>query len=411
MVKTPPAPRVVLDTNVLLEDPSAITKYERIVIPIFVVEELDGLKKGVGETAFKARQAIRMLNEHKNRISIDLNTTGFIDKSIALRPNKDDFILACAKMNQAVLVTNDVNMSLKAKALSVKHVNHEVEKREVKSIEVVELGDDEFIDQLYTNDFVECDHGLTDFIYVHYKGPTKSVLAKTLKRGVRLVNPNVPGQLGITPKNMEQRLALDALLDPSVHLVNLVGKTGSGKTLLALAAALHQTTNTKQYNKIVVARPTVSMGAEIGFLPGDLSEKMDPWMQPIFDNVEVLLNITEKDKKKGRDPRELVTLGLMEVQALSFIRGRSIPRQFMLIDESQNTDIHEIKTILTRAGEGTKIVLTGDPEQIDTPKLDGESNGLSQSALRLQGSEIVANVFLTQCERSPLATLVAERFQ
>jgi PhoH-like ATPase len=247
---------------------------------------------------------------------------------------------------------------------------------------------------------------------------------------IRPINEKV---FGITPKNEEQACALDALMDPEVNLVTLIGKAGSGKTLIAIASALELTIERKLYDKILIARPVQPMGKDIGYLPGTLEEKLSPWMQPIFDNLEFLFHnkkrhsgpeeyttkkkekrskpiaptkgpqLTPDSPKKGKDYDFLIESGIIQVEALTYIRGRSIPKQLIIIDEAQNLTPHEIKTIITRAGEGTKIILTGDTQQIDSPYLDEISNGLTYAVERLKELSITSHVTLFECERSPLA--------
>ena len=221
----------------------------------------------------------------------------------------------------------------------------------------------------------------------------------------------------VKPRNREQSFALDLLLDPSVQLVTLVGKAGTGKTLLAIAAGLHQVADEHRYARLLVTRPPISLGKEIGFLPGSLDEKLAPWMQPIVDNLDFLTGDAMGDQQKddrrrhGGGPKsswaDLRGMGLLEVEAINYIRGRSIPHQFMVVDEAQNLTPHEVKTIVTRVGEGTKIVFTGDPYQIDNPYVDAESNGLTWLAERLKGQALVGHMTLTRGERSPLAELAA----
>lgn len=213
--------------------------------------------------------------------------------------------------------------------------------------------------------------------------------------------------LPLKPKNEEQALALEALFNPDIHLVVLIGKAGSGKTILATSAGLQQA-EWGTYDKLLVSRPVIPMGRDIGFLPGTLEEKLAPWTQPIYDSVEALLRMDPRSLRTGINANRLVEEGLLEVEALTFIRGRSIPDQFMLIDEAQNLSLHEIKTVLTRAGEGTKIVLTGDPDQIDTPGLTKQNNGLTYVAERFEGQPLAASFTLSECVRSPLAALAAE---
>jgi PhoH-like ATPase len=218
----------------------------------------------------------------------------------------------------------------------------------------------------------------------------------------------------IQPRNREQTFALDLLLDPGIQLITLIGKAGTGKTLLALAAGLHMVADERAYDRLLVTRPVIPLGKDIGYLPGDIEEKMGPWMQPIIDNLDYLLGSSEShtgSRSSQRAPRnswsDLKGMGLLEVEAISYIRGRSIPRQYMVVDEAQNLTPHEVKTIVTRVGEGTKIVLTGDPYQIDNPYVDAESNGLTWLVERFKGQQLAGHVTLMRGERSPLAELAA----
>lgn len=214
---------------------------------------------------------------------------------------------------------------------------------------------------------------------------------------------------GLKPLNAEQGEALAHLLNEDIKLVTLIGKAGTGKTLLAIAAALQQVVTYKMYKKVIVSRPLVPMGADIGFLPGTTEEKLHPWTAPIFDNIEYLMSLSKRASRTGANPQEFIQNGFLQVEALTYIRGRSIPQQFIIIDEAQNLTPHEVKTILTRAGEGTKIVLTGDPDQIDREELTKETNGLTYVAERFKDqTHISKHIVLTQCERSELAELAAD---
>ena len=216
------------------------------------------------------------------------------------------------------------------------------------------------------------------------------------------------GVWGIKPRNREQHFALDLLLNDDIKLVTLVGKAGTGKTLLAIAAGLQKVTEEQVFAKLLVSRPIFPLGRDIGYLPGDIEEKLNPWMQPIYDNLELLLGLNKTDKKDGRSYAELVDLGFVEIEPLTYIRGRSLPNVYMIVDEAQNLTPHEVKTIITRAGEGTKIILTGDPYQIDHPYLDSSNNGLTTVAERFKNEAIAGHVILTKGERSPLAELATQ---
>jgi len=213
------------------------------------------------------------------------------------------------------------------------------------------------------------------------------------------------GVMGVRPRNKEQSFALDLLLDESIRLVTLVGKAGTGKTLLALAAGLKRTVEDGAYTRMLVSRPVMPLGRDIGFLPGDVDEKLNPWMQPIFDNLEFLFSTNAR--KGPRAYADLLENGQIQVEPLTYIRGRSLPQQFIIVDEAQNLTPHEVKTIITRSGDGTKIVLTGDPGQIDNPYVDSASNGLSIAAERFRGEKLAAHIVLAKGERSDLAELAA----
>jgi len=230
-----------------------------------------------------------------------------------------------------------------------------------------------------------------------FDGAQKKIVP--LNRGVK------DGTWGIRPRNMEQGFLLDLLLNDDIKLVTIVGKAGTGKTLLAIAAGLSKVTEEATYQKLLVSRPIFPLGKDIGYLPGDVEQKLNPWMQPIFDNVEYLLNLSRSDKKAGRGHHELMDLGIVEIEPLTYIRGRSIPNQFIIVDEAQNLTPHEVKTIITRVGDGTKIVLTGDPYQIDNPYVDSTNNGLVHVVNRFRNERIAGHITMNKGERSALAEL------
>ena len=248
--------------------------------------------------------------------------------------------------------------------------------------------------------------------FVHLKdrgNPSHSALGKVNLEMQRVVPVNKPkdGVWGVRSRNKEQTFALDLLLNDDIKLITLVGKAGTGKTLLALAAGLQKVTDENVYSRLLVSRPVFPMGRDIGYLPGTVEEKLNPWMQPIFDNVEYLMGLSHKDKKSGRGVHELVDMGILQIEPLTYIRGRSIPQQFMIVDEAQNLTPHEIKTIVSRAGNDTKIVLTGDPYQIDNPYVDATNNGLVHVVNRFKAEKIYGHVTLSRGERSELAELAS----
>lgn len=431
----------VLDTNVLLYDPYAIYRFQEntIVIPITVIEEIDKFKKDMNETGRNARQISRLLDDLREEGSlskgIQLPSGGTLRVEIYeerivknlppdLRVDRgDNRILAVAmdirereKSHPVILVSKDTNLRIKADALELVAEDYESDKVEIDDlytgmteVEVDPVMVDTFhgqgwlspLPELQPNQFIT----LTDSTNAAHtaNGRFDSVKEKILP----LRKSGKDGIWSITPRNREQAYAFDILLDDSIKLVTLVGKAGTGKTLLAIAAGLHKVAEENVYNRLLVSRPVFPMGKDIGFLPGDIEEKLAPWMQPIFDNVELLLSGHEAEKRHSKGYKELVAMGIMEIEPLTYIRGRSIPNQFMIVDEAQNLTPHEIKTIITRAGEGTKIVLTGDPYQIDNPYVDASSNGLTYLVERLKGLKITGHVTMSKGERSELAELAA----
>ncbi|MGC4113578.1 MAG: PhoH family protein [Myxococcales bacterium] len=272
------------------------------------------------------------------------------------------------------------------------------------------------VDNLYKNGEVEVDlpdHCPNQFVILRdAQNPSHTAMGKfDPKRGASKVVPIMrfakEGVWGVRPRNVEQSFALDLLLAEDIKLITIVGKAGTGKTLLAIAAGLQKTMDETVFSKLLVSRPIFPLGRDIGYLPGDVEEKLNPWMQPIFDNVEFLMNISRSDKKAGRGYQELIDLGILEIEPLTYIRGRSIPSQYIIVDEAQNLTPHEVKTIITRVGDGTKIVLTGDPYQIDNPYVDSTNNGLVHVVNRFKNQKIAGHITMTKGERSQLAELAA----
>ncbi len=435
----------VLDTNVLLHDPQAIYKFgdNEVIIPITVIEEVDRFKKEMSEIGRNARTVSRFLDQMRLTGSVSrgvsLNEHGGTLRVDLLRSNKeealpqeldptkaDNRILATALVahqrrngNMVVFVTKDTNLRIKADALGIPSEDFEHDKVRIDELYsgVAELSVPAMaIDAFYEKGSVPLPDGgkpLYPNEYVVMRGvedPGKSALGRHdgNKRSIVPVPRIKEGIWGVFPKNKEQAFACDALLNDEVKLVTLVGKAGTGKTLMALAAGLQKVADENVYHKLLVSRPVFPLGKDIGFLPGDIEEKLNPWMKPIFDNIEFLLEINPSGKKKvERGYEELLHMGILEIEPLTYIRGRSIPHQFMIIDEAQNLTPHEMKTILTRAGENTKIILTGDPYQIDNPYVDSSSNGLTYVVEKFKEQTISAHVTLTKGERSPLAELAA----
>jgi PhoH-like ATPase len=427
----------VFDTNVLLHDPDALYGFEdnNVVVPLPVLEEIDNFKKEMSELGRNARRVARLLDGHKangklsdgvdlesgGRIRVALPSGSALSSPARDHHRMDDLILKVAlevrdsdKSLPTILVTKDVNMRIRGDALGLQTVDYEPEQISVeelypgaREIAVSRAMIDQFYaeggvpvdaDNLYPNEYVllrdEANAGQSAL--ARWDGDQKKVVPiKRLREGV----------WGIRPRNKEQHYTLDLLLNDDIKLVTLVGKAGTGKTLLALAAGLQKTTEEQVYQKLLVSRPIFPLGRDIGYLPGDIEEKLNPWMQPIYDNLEFLLGLSKQDKGAGRSYAELVDLGFVEIEPLTYIRGRSLPNVFMIVDEAQNLTPHEVKTIITRAGDNSKIVLTGDPYQIDQPYLDSTNNGLTIVAERFKAEKLAGHVTLTKGERSALAEL------
>jgi PhoH-like ATPase len=430
----------VLDTNVLLHDARAFFSFadNNVIIPIYVIEEIDTFKKDQSELGRNARQVARLLDEYRHDGGLSkaqkLPNGGTVRVALSKNPPKnpsydsrsmDQRILEIAiEVRDAepkiptILVTKDVNMRVRGDALGLHTADYEPERI---SIEELYAGNRELvvphatIEKFYTDGSAVVDApNLHANEYLTLKDDTgpgaKSALAKWDKASGRAlpVRKLREGVWGIKPRNKEQHFGLDMLLNDDIKLVTLVGKAGTGKTLIAIAAGLQKVTEEQVFSKLLVSRPIFPLGRDIGYLPGDIEEKLNPWMQPIYDNLELLLGLNRSDKKDGRSYAELVDLGFVEIEPLTYIRGRSLPNVYMIVDEAQNLTPHEVKTIITRAGEGTKIILTGDPYQIDHPYLDSSNNGLTQVAERFKQESIAGHVILTKGERSQLAELATQ---
>jgi PhoH-like ATPase len=431
----------ILDTNVLLHDPQSLFKFQdnSIIIPITVIEEVDRFKKDMNETGRNARMVSRILDALREKGSLasgvtmpgggTLRVEMFTEKHFKNLPvdlrvdNGDNRIIAVAQAVHdrfpdmvTIFVTKDSNLRIKADAIGLIAEDYESDKVDIQDLysgtRTVEVAPDE-VDRFYGQGWLEQPTELApnEFItIVDRANPAHSAICRNDPANARIVPVRkVPkeGIWSLFPRNREQSFALDVLMDDSVKLVTLVGKAGTGKTLLAIAAGLHKTAEENIYNRLLVSRPVFPMGKDLGFLPGDIEEKLTPWMQPIFDNVELLISGHESEKRHSKGYKELMAMGLLDIEPLTYIRGRSIPNQYLIVDEAQNLTPHEIKTIVTRVGEGTKIVLTGDPYQIDNPYVDSSSNGLTYLVEKFKGQRIAAHVTLTKGERSELAELAA----
>jgi len=430
----------VIDTNVILHDFNCLYKFQEnnIVLPIVVLEELDHLKKGENQINFNAREFTRELDKisgdklFNDGISLGKElgklsiVTGkpFSEKLESSFPEQtpDHRILAITeyvkeknKTTEVILVSKDINLRMKAKSLGILAQDYKSDQiRDIdrihKDVETVENVSDELISKLYeSHEGVAVDEFKLDPLphqYFILKGQKSSALAHYEPLNKVLQRIEKQRTYGIDPRNAEQTFSLDALTRPDIQLVALTGKAGTGKTLLALAAALHQET---KFNQILLARPIVPLAnRDLGFLPGDVQEKILPYMQPLFDNLSVIKNQFKSQSKEYLAIEEMQKTEKLIISPLAYIRGRSLSNSFFIVDEAQNLTPHEVKTIITRAGEGTKMIFTGDIHQIDSPYLDMKSNGLSYLADRMKGQEIFAHVNLVKGERSYLAELASD---
>ncbi|HEX7577323.1 MAG TPA: PhoH family protein [Verrucomicrobiae bacterium] len=430
----------ILDTNVLLHDPNSILSFvdNHVLIPIEVIEEIDRFKRESTDLGQNARSVSRMLDGFRGTGSlsegVDLPNGGKLkiafyknghsgNSDVAFNGNTVDnrILLLAASIqktqpkNPTILVSKDINLRIKADALGLQAEDYETDRVFITDLYtgMMEMSvSSAKIAEFRAKSELALDPGKkyspNEYCTLADESNTKkAALAKVDATGTKLV-PIIDcrdGVWGIKPRNREQHFALDALLDDRIKLVTLMGKAGTGKTLLAMAAGLKRVVNDREFRRLVVARPTISMGKELGFLPGSLEEKLAPWMQPIHDALEMLsdLNMGHDHRRSG----DLMRSGAIVVEALSYIRGRSIANQFMIIDEAQNLTPLEVKTIVTRVGSGTKIVFTGDPYQIDNPYVDSSSNGFNYVVSRFRDQAIAAHIELQKGERSELAELAA----
>ncbi|MEJ6589070.1 MAG: PhoH family protein [Crocinitomicaceae bacterium] len=426
----------VLDTSVLLHDHQSITTFEdnSVAIPITVLEELDKFKVGNDTKNFCAREVIRFIDRLSGSgglqdwISLGEGKGGFrvimehkpkeLDAENIYAQGKNDHKIINAALflkenetkKQVILVTKDINLRIKAKALGVIAEDYETGKVSIQSEEksnTIEDVDSEKIREIFTKGCIDengilGDSKLVNGYYILKNGKSSSLafFNHAVDQIERIEKEFV---YGIKPKNAEQAFAFHALMNQDIKLVAIQGVAGTGKTLLALAAALEQA---KQYNQIILARPIVPLSnKEIGFLPGDANDKIGPYMEPLFDNLKFIKSQFGENEKKHKAILEMQESGKILITPLAFIRGRSLSNIMFIIDEAQNLTPHEVKTIITRAGENTKIVFTGDVHQIDTPYLDENSNGLAYLIDRLKGQKLFTNVKLEKGERSDLANM------
>ncbi len=431
----------VLDTNVILHDCSCMYQFQSndVVVPIAVIEELDKFKKGNDTINYHAREFVRALDTlsgdklfdkgvkigpNKGNIKVMLGVKFSADLAMNFNPEKIDhrilntaYVISKKRSDrEVILLTKDVNLRLKAKSIGLMSQDYKTD--QVKDVSCLYRGrrtednvPDEQIDQMYSEPY---DIDVSDFKVKNKLIPNEYVIMRSDKKSAlacydaslgKIKHVNKVSAYGIKPRNSEQTFALDALMNPKVRLVTLSGKAGTGKTLLALAGALERR---KNFCQIFMARPVVPLSnKDLGFLPGDIQSKLDPYMQPLFDNLGVIQHQFAENDKQNHKIKEFLDDKKLVIAPLSYIRGRSLVKIFFIVDEAQNLTPHEVKTIITRAGEGTKMVFTGDIFQIDHPYLDTQSNGLSYLIEKMQGEDLFAHVHLEKGERSELAELAS----
>ncbi len=429
----------VIDTNVLLYDPFSIKQFQDndVIIPLIVLEELDSLKKRSDELGKKARTVVKYIDSLKSKkeenfltgitidegpkIKLHLNTNFKNVKKFPLpldrNSNKILHIASNLKLEGAkvVFVSKDFITRVKAEAMGLESEDYEnlktSYKKVYKGIQTIETTKNE-IDLFYKDGFITKDH--ISFL------PNEYCILKSLERSSAVCKYNSSskkleplidykrGIWGIYPLNVEQRCVMDLLLRDEIKLVTLVGPAGTGKTLLALACGMKKVFDDAKYSKILVSRPIIPLGKDIGFLPGTKDEKLFHWMQPIYDNLEVLLQRSNGEGNEKSAFDWIMESNKLEMEAVTYIRGITLPKIYMIIDEAQNLTPHEVKTIISRAGKNTKVILTGDPTQIDNPYLDQYSNGLTYTISKFQNQKLYGHISLDKTERSELAKIAAE---
>lgn len=430
---------VVIDTNVILFDALAVSKFRNaeIHVPISVIEEIDKFKRDLGENGRNARHFSRFidvlrekgalsagveLDESGSRLWVhgDRNLDGVAKELDETKADNRILMTAMALKKEyhpaeVELITKDINLRIKADVYGLVANDYEPEDTTFEEMYTgkkdIELSP-ERINEFYAEKKLHLEEGEFRLLGNQYvlmrdtSNPNHSAVGRYDKdqKAILPLLSAPEGVWGIHPRNVEQSFALDGLLNDKVLFVSLVGKAGTGKTLMALAAGLYKTLDEGRFQRLLVSRPIFPMGRDIGYLPGDVEQKLNPWMQPIFDNVEFLMGA---DKKAAGRAQELMNQGMLNIEPLTYIRGRSIPNQYLIVDEAQNLTPHEIKTIVTRAGQGTKVVLTGDNYQIDNPYVDSANSGLTYSVEKFKGYPLSAHITLTKGERSELAELAA----
>ena len=433
----------MLDTNVILHNPESLTSFadNTVLLPIEVLEELDRFKRNHDEKGRNARVAIRMLDELRKSgepgegfplerggtlkitTGIDYAKASEVGLSSSLVDNK--ILLTAYTLKESgenvIFVSKDINARIKADALGINSVDFEKQKVDFEKLYsgwhelgVSKSDIDTFYkkkefptqkDEFFPNEFA---------LLVDQENPKHTAIGR-YKEEFGILMPlifNKMSVMSIRPRNKEQAMALELLLNNDIKIVTLVGPAGTGKTLLAIAAGLQKVIKDKSYERLLISRPVMPLGNDIGYLPGTKEEKLENWMGPIFDNLEYIFNAEKKDRnvkeKTKTQIEKLIRDEVVELEAMTFMRGRSIPDSFIIIDEAQNMTPHEVKTVISRAGNDTKMVLTGDPYQIDNPYLDSSSNGLTYCVEKMKGQKMFGHMSLTRSERSSLASLAAE---
>lgn len=422
----------VLDTNVLLYDPDSFKMFEdnNIHIPMIVLEELDRFKRDMNELGVNARKVINYLDSLRDRgklaegVKLDSGGMLFVSSSdqaidSSLSPQQSDnkllqlstYLKSLNHGTEVVLVTKDINLRVKADALGINAQDYkrpsEGEGTSYKGF--VELNaDSKLINKMFNDGFVDFELELIENQYVVLNSETKSnhtAIGKYSKGKLIPIQNNLKA-VNIKPKNVKQYFALDALLNNDIKVVTLSGVSGTGKTLLSVSSAIQQTVIGNDYQRITITRPTVSVGKELGFLPGNMEDKLDPWIKPIYDSIDLIKELDVSSGKSKISSRHIPE-DYIHIAPLCYIRGRSLINSFMIIDESQNLSPLEVKTIVTRVGQNTKIVFTGDVHQIDNPYLNKDSNGLSQLIKKFKGKDFYSHITLTDGERSEVAEAAA----
>lgn len=429
----------VIDTNVLVHDPTAITKFKEndVVIPLAVLEELDGLKRNSDEVGKNAREVIRYIDSLKAgkagdlhvgveipegpkiRIHLELRSEKVSGFPLPLDRSSNKFLLLAYTLKErgesVVIVSKDFVTRVKAEAMNLEAEDFENLKASYEEMyrgfrKVTSTKEE--IDQFYKDgSLVLLDEGFRPNEYALLSSSEKGSAVAKYSQKTKKIEQLLPLNKdiwGIQPLNVEQRCAIDLLLRDDIHLVTLIGQAGTGKTLLALACGMRKVFDENVYSRILISRPIVPLGKDIGYLPGSKEEKLYHWMQPIYDNLEFLCSTTSGESNSAAALGFIMESKKIEMEAVTYIRGRSLPKIYMIIDEAQNLTPHEVKTIISRAGKGTKVILTGDPTQIDNPYLDKDSNGLTYAVNKFKNHKIFGHMFLEKTERSELASLAAE---